>query len=156
MISYMMTQGAAQHRGRQMGITAAPCLSPDSCMFCSSCLSFTFLSLFFSVRLRLPPSATGCEAWRKENKFNWIIYCKTSTSNLNFLGELSSRRIVDLRTLLIDWLGDSWRRSDLPDIRLRIQLDVVLRRSIRKLSDVKLEKVRVTSYNDCCVSWPDC
>ena len=37
-------------------------------------------------------------------------------------------------------------------MRLRIQLDVVLRRSIRKLSDVKLEKVRVTSYNDCCVN----
>jgi hypothetical protein len=27
---HMMTQGAAQHSGRQMGITAAPCLSAPS------------------------------------------------------------------------------------------------------------------------------
>ena len=55
----MMTQGAAQHSGRQMGMTAAPCLSPPSAPR-SCCRSLCLLSPRpFSCRLMLPPSATG-------------------------------------------------------------------------------------------------
>ena len=53
----MMTQGAAQQRGRQMGMTAAPCLSPTSSLLLSLSL------LLFLSRARLPPSATGCTSW---------------------------------------------------------------------------------------------
>ena len=53
--SHMMTQGAAQQRGKQMGMTAAPCLSPPSSLLLSL--------LPFLSRARLPPSATGCTSW---------------------------------------------------------------------------------------------
>ena len=57
---YMMTQGAAQQSGRQIGMTAAPCLSPPS----ASLSALSRLSrLAGPCRLRLPPSATGWEAW---------------------------------------------------------------------------------------------